>query len=195
VNQQLTPNRQRLVRLFEAITPWDEVERTHLSTAVDWVRSDAPIYRTRPPDVPVMHLVSYFVACYEDCQELLLVAHRKSGLWLPSGGHVEPDEDPWDTVLRECVEELHVPARPSAISGDRPLFITATQTVGQGPHTDVSLWYVIRADRERVVSYDDGEFSGIRWVTLADLLDEPIEGLDPQMHRFTHKLLGALTAS
>ncbi|MFE5112552.1 hypothetical protein [Streptomyces sp. NPDC056663] len=28
---------------------------------------------------------------------MLLVAHRKAGLWLPAGGHVEPGEDPWRT--------------------------------------------------------------------------------------------------
>ena len=94
--------------------------------------------------------------------------------------------------MRECSEELHIQARASVASGDRPLFITATQTVGQGTHTDVSLWYVIRADRESIVSYDEGEFSGIRWVMLGDLIAEPIEGLDPEMHRFTRKLLGAL---
>ena len=90
----VAPEREWLVQLFEAMTPWDGLERAHLSTALEWVQSDAPIYRSRPPDVPPMHLVSYFVALDDDRRELLLVAHRKAGLWLPSGGHVEQDEDP-----------------------------------------------------------------------------------------------------
>ena len=36
--------------------------------------------------------------------------HKKAELWLPSGGHVEIDEDPTDTVTRECMEELSVAA-------------------------------------------------------------------------------------
>jgi hypothetical protein len=60
------------------------------------------------PDVPTMHLVSYLVALDEARGELLLVAHRTAGLWLPSGGHVEPMEDPWDTVLRECGKLSHL---------------------------------------------------------------------------------------
>ncbi|WP_211329500.1 NUDIX domain-containing protein [Thermobifida halotolerans] len=48
--------------------------------------------------------------------ELLLVARRRAGLRPPAGGHVEPGEDPWDTVVRECAEELALTARPCRTS-------------------------------------------------------------------------------
>ncbi len=35
----------------------------------------------------------------------LLHWHRKERLWLPPGGHVEPNEDPLQAVLREVEEE------------------------------------------------------------------------------------------
>lgn len=35
----------------------------------------------------------------------LLHWHQKTQLWLPPGGHVEPDEDPVQAVLREVREE------------------------------------------------------------------------------------------
>jgi hypothetical protein len=44
-----------------------------------------------------------------------------------SGGHVEPMEDPWDTVLRECREELHTEAVPSTFSGRWPLSGSAAE--------------------------------------------------------------------
>ncbi|MGW0886454.1 DNA mismatch repair protein MutT, partial [Streptomyces sp. NPDC002671] len=53
--------RGRLLQLVGAIEPWDELERTHLETATQWLASGAPVYRVRKPDVPAMHLVSYFV--------------------------------------------------------------------------------------------------------------------------------------
>ena len=115
----------------------------------------------RKPDVPPMHLVSYFVALDEARGELLLVAHRKAGLWLPSGGHVEPMEDPWDTVLRECGEELRTEAVPSAVSGKNPFFLTVTRTRGQGQHIDVSLWYVLRSEAGDITSFDEDEFEAI----------------------------------
>ena len=35
----------------------------------------------------------------------LLHWHRKVGLWLPPGGHIEPDEDPIEAARREALEE------------------------------------------------------------------------------------------
>jgi ADP-ribose pyrophosphatase YjhB (NUDIX family) len=34
--------------------------------------------------------------------------HRKLGMWLPAGGHVEANEDPVEAVLREVTEEFGV---------------------------------------------------------------------------------------
>jgi len=35
----------------------------------------------------------------------LLHWHRKVGLWLPPGGHIEPNEDPMQAACREALEE------------------------------------------------------------------------------------------
>ncbi|MEU9875992.1 NUDIX hydrolase [Streptomyces phaeochromogenes] len=183
--------RARLTSLLEGVRPWDEQERAHLAEAVEWVAGGAPLYRVRKPDVPPVHLVSYFVVLDEKRGELLLVAHRKAGLWLPSGGHVEPMEDPWDTVVRECREELCIAAVPSVVAGREPFFLTVTQTRGQGRHTDVSLWYVLEAEVGSVVAFDEDEFSAIKWLSLSQVLAEPEDTLDPHMHRFTSKLMAA----
>ncbi|EST38167.1 hypothetical protein N566_08910 [Streptomycetaceae bacterium MP113-05] len=71
---------------------------TQLAEAKSWIADGAPLYRIRKPDHPPQHLVSYFVAFDQPRGELRLVAHRQAGLWPPSGGYVEPYEDPWDTV-------------------------------------------------------------------------------------------------
>ncbi|MEV6175498.1 hypothetical protein AB0L99_45885 [Streptomyces sp. NPDC051954] len=68
------------------------------------------------------------------------------------------------------------------------LFLTVTETRGQGAHTDISLWYLLTADADTITSYDQGEFNAIRWLTYEQVLDESDELLDPHMHRFTHKL-------
>lgn len=41
---------------------------------------------------------------------VLLHWHRRNQLWLPMGGHIEPDEDPIQAVLREVAEESGVRA-------------------------------------------------------------------------------------
>lgn len=180
--------RARLQELVGAIEPWDDLERAHLGITTRWIADGAPLHRVRKPDVPAMHLVSYFVVLDETRGRLLLVAHRKAGLWLPTGGHVEPHEEPWAAVVRECREELGIEAVASPVTGEHPFFLTVTRTRGHRPHTDVSLWYLLNADAETVTSYDRGEFSAIRWLTDQQVLEESEEVLDPHMHRFTRKL-------
>ncbi|MFI5083488.1 MAG: NUDIX domain-containing protein [Streptosporangiales bacterium] len=34
-------------------------------------------------------------------EQVLLIKHRKLGMWLYPGGHIEPNEDPVQAVLRE----------------------------------------------------------------------------------------------
>lgn len=36
--------------------------------------------------------------------------HRKIGMWLPAGGHIEPGEDPVEATLREVREEFAIEA-------------------------------------------------------------------------------------
>ena len=40
--------------------------------------------------------------------KVLLHWHRKLGMWLPPGGHIEPDELPDEAALREVLEETGV---------------------------------------------------------------------------------------
>ncbi len=184
--------RAQLMQVLSGIEPWDDQEQTHLAATAEWITSGAPLYRTLKPATPAKHLVSYFVVLDETRKELLLVAHRKASLWLPSGGHVEPAEDPWHTVRRECREELRIEAVPASITGDRPTFLTVTRTRGQGQHTDVSLWYVLRGEAGQVTSFDETEFDAIKWLSLDQVLATPEDTLDPHMHRFTRKLMSLL---
>ncbi len=185
-------SRDAVAAAVSGIDPLDGIEREQRAAVLDWIASGAPIYRTVPPDVPPMHLVSYFVPFDARRGELLLAAHRKSGLTLPPGGHGEPGETPWATARRECEEELGVPAVALPALGPRPLFVTVTQTRATPAvrrHTDVSLWFVLEvaADDPRLRP-DPREFAGVRWLSLEQTLAEDIEGFDPHMHRFTRKL-------
>lgn len=183
--------RLRLLELLAGIEPGDATEDADITGTAEWVASGAPLYRVRKPDVPAKHLVSYFVPIDPASGQLMLVAHRATGLWLPPGGHVEPAEDPWRTVRRECREELGIEATPAPFAGERPVFLTVSQTRGAGPHIDVSLWYALAVDPRTIQRYDVNEFAEIRWVSPDRLLDEPVETLDPHLHRFTRKLLRA----
>ena len=51
-------SRAHLLGLVGAIEPWDDLERTHLGTATQWIAGGAPLHRVREPDVPAMHLLN-----------------------------------------------------------------------------------------------------------------------------------------
>ena len=179
--------RDRIAEIVAAIEPLDEVEREHRDSTIEWIRSGAPIFRTMKPDVPPKHLVSYFALVDAASGKLLLVDHKLASLWLPSGGHVEPDEDPRATVVRELSEELGLAA--DFMQPD-PLFITVTRVGGDGGHTDVSLWYLLRGDSSRAIEFDRGEFYGVRWFGFDEI---PFERSDPHMRRFVEKLRALLS--
>ena len=186
--------RRRLISLVDSIDPYDELEHTQRETVRRWLRGGAPVCRTSPPDVPDPHLVSYFVVLDEARLDVLLVAHRKAGLWLPPGGHVEPREDPWDTVVRECREELDVRAVPASLEWHPAVLPHDGEDTRERSHTDVSLWFVLALPRSSLVSFDREEFEAVRWVPLTGVLEEAAETLDPHLHRFAAKVLGRVAS-
>lgn len=174
--------RQAIRNEVATITPFDALEERHRDEVLAWIDSGAPLCRTAKPATPPRHLVSYFVCV--DGGHVLLVDHKNAQLWLPSGGHVEPDEHPRDTVLREAREELHLEAE---FLFAPPLMITCTETVGlTAGHTDVSLWYVLRHDRSLPITFDVAEFNDVQWFPFAKVA---LLKSDPHMGRFLDKLV------
>jgi 8-oxo-dGTP diphosphatase len=180
-----------LAELVAGIAAFDPVEVAHQSFALGWLASTADIYRRVKPATPSPHLVAYMVLADPSDWSIFLVDHRLSGLWLPAGGHVEPGEDPLDTVRRETTEELGILADLSLCSG-QPAFVTVTPTRPvEGRHTDVSLWYVLAGARGMELRLDAREFAGGRWWTPDEILAADQSLFDPHMGRFLAKMLTA----
>jgi 8-oxo-dGTP diphosphatase len=179
--------REEILTTIASILPFDVTEREHLDFVKDWIASGAEIFRIAKPDKPNIHLVSYFIVIDPQTNELLLVDHKKAELWLPPGGHVELNEHPRETVKREVKEELGIDAE---FMFEDPLFLTVTNTVGNVVcHTDVSLWYVLRGNREKHLKFDTDEFHQIQWFQQKEI---PYERTDPHMKRFVDKAMKKL---
>ena len=153
--------------LVAAVDPVDAVAREHRRAALEWLASTDDVHRRQKPRTPDPHHVAYFLLVDRPARSVLLCDHRLSGLWLPTGGHVEPGEDPRDTVRREAGEELGVDAGPAG----PPFLVTVTPTVGDvaSRHTDVSLWFEVEARVDAVLRPDPRELAGVRWWTADDL--------------------------
>jgi 8-oxo-dGTP diphosphatase len=110
---------------------------------------------------------------------VLLHWHRKNRLWLPFGGHIEPNEDPVQTVLREIEEECGVQAQllsaPDTYGIENlpvvapPVIILIEPTTdGVTEHEHIDLIYFCRpaGGVDPVAAHPDPT---IRWVTRAEL--------------------------
>lgn len=173
--------RHAIRAVVASIPPVDALEREHRDAALDWIDGGAELCRRTPPDVPSPHLVAYFAVVDREREAILLVEHRKAGLWLPPGGHVEPHEDPAGTVQREASEELGLTVHDVS----PPRFLTVQQTAGANPHVDVSLWYVLPGEAGATFAFDGREFRSVRWFAFDAL---PREGAEPHLARFVAKL-------
>jgi 8-oxo-dGTP diphosphatase len=176
----LVPSRAAIRAEVVSILPFDELEEAHRADVLAWIDSGVPLCRTVKPAIPAKHLVSYFAVV--DGDHILLVDHKSAQLWLPPGGHVEPGEHPRETVARELREELGLMATHDI---GEPLMVTCTTTVGlTAGHIDVSLWYVVAADRNQGIRFDKEEFAAIGWFKASDV---PLQRSDPHMRRFLAK--------
>lgn len=174
--------------LVADVMPVDAGEEDHCRQVLDWLDRTDDIFRRVKPCTPDPHLVSYFLLTDLQHDAVLLVDHRKAGLWLPTGGHVEPGEHPAATVRREAGEELGIEAEFSPVTGDRPLFVTVTETGGPDRHTDISLWFVLTRSRIRTLTPDAGEFRSARWWSRYEISLADPAVFDPHMGRMLGKL-------
>lgn len=107
----------------------------------------------------------------------LLHWHAKLESWLPPGGHIEPNEDPVQAVLREVEEETGVVAEvvptggvssnlsyPREVPPPLTIMIEDIDDPARGFHQHIDFIYVCRP-KGRVEAVPDGW----RWVTREEL--------------------------
>jgi len=173
--------------LLTHLKPGDRIEAAHRAESLRWLDSTDDVFRRVKPATPARHLVSYVVPVDPADGSVLLVDHVNAGLWLPPGGHVEPDEHPVETARRELAEELGVVGAGVA---EQPAFVTVTRTIGiDAEHTDVSLWFVVVGRREQPLTIDRREFRAARWWSLAEVDAAHANAFDPHFARFLTKVM------
>ena len=113
--------------------------------------------------------------------KVLLVNHRKLRMWLPFGGHIEPNEDPVEALHREAREEtgfeIEIVAEQPEIHQRGVHVLPAPETIllediGPG-HVHIDLIYFVRpvGGAQRLAS---DEHSEMRWFDREALNDDVI---------------------
>jgi len=117
----------------------------------------------------------------------LVHLHRKLGLLLQVGGHVELDETPWAAVVHEIREEAgygldqlavlqpydtRLPA-PNNVAHPLPA-VFDTHRVNDTPHYHSDLLYALVTSELPAHQPTAGESRDLRWYTLAQLHEDPL---------------------
>jgi len=135
---------------------------------------------------------------------VLLHWHRKLGMWLPPGGHIEPNELPDEAARRETLEEMGVAIR---LVGDRgldldhpdapcqlvrPAGIQLEDITPGHQHIDLVYFAVPAEDADTSAALPDGA----GWFDHASLADLPLtDEVRAWSHKALHTLAGPTTTN
>jgi len=111
---------------------------------------------------------------FED--KLLLIHHGKLDLWLPVGGHIDKDETPDDSVLREIKEETNLDAEiiyegDFFLQGNVKRILATPFHVNVhsvGDHNHCCFFYVCRVSSPKKLKINN-ELKSFRWFSREDL--------------------------
>ena len=106
---------------------------------------------------------------------VVLHKHKRLGLWLQPGGHIDPGEAPWRAAIREAQEETGLPVEPLAGPPPPPLVHVDVHPGPRG-HTHLDLRYLLVAD-DVEPQPPAGESPDVRWFPWADAIAQSDAGL------------------
>ena len=115
--------------------------------------------------------------------EILMIKHKKLGVWLPPGGHVDENELPCKAVQREVFEETgvevtvisaaqntDVPVDAHCIELPLPMEILLEDIERDGLHNHIDMIYLCLAT-DSALKPHDSEIDGIGWFAPANIME------------------------
>lgn len=162
--------RGRVRAAVAARTPVDERERASIE------RFLAELQRLARPfdqDADLVHVTGSAIVVGP--RGVLLLKHKRLGIWLQPGGHIEPGESPWDAARREGEEETGLELAFEDASSEPSLVHVDVHAGGRG-HTHLDLRYLLHAG-DADPSPPPDESQEIGWFTWDDAIARADQGL------------------
>jgi 8-oxo-dGTP diphosphatase len=130
------------------------------------------------------HTVSaYIVRTDGDKPQILLHMHKKLGMLLPVGGHIELEETPWLAIAHELEEEAGYEIKDLAIMQPhlrikqagfehiivhpQPFLMNTHHVVNEHYHSDTGYLFLASGDPSKQLA--DGESNDLRWLTRQEI--------------------------
>ncbi|HVF31958.1 MAG TPA: NUDIX domain-containing protein [Acidimicrobiales bacterium] len=105
----------------------------------------------------------------------VLHLHKRLGLWLQPGGHIEPGETPSEAALREAVEETGLPRLRHPATG--PTLVHVDVHPGPRGHTHLDVRYLLEVEGSDDPAPTGDESPDCRWFAWDEAVGMADEGL------------------
>lgn len=121
---------------------------------------------------PKSHFCVYFAAYDSKAKQIFIGHHKKSGLWLFNGGHIDKGEIPKEALEREIKEEWDLEMQAKNIGNPLLLTITKINNPAKQPcraHYDI--WYFVSVNKKSFNPSKENlaeEFYNIKWITTSE---------------------------
>ncbi|MBU0572211.1 NUDIX domain-containing protein [Patescibacteria group bacterium] len=121
---------------------------------------------------PYNHFCVYFAAYDPKLKEVFIGHHKKSGLWLFNGGHIDEGESPQEALEREMGEEWGIEMTADEVGGSSLLTITDVENPGRQQCTlHYDIWYFVPVNKVEFEPDEEllsKEFYQTDWKSIAD---------------------------
>lgn len=118
-------------------------------------------------DGSVSHFCCYFLPYNPTTKQVFIVHHKKSGLWLSPGGHIDKGENLMQTLNREIEEELGIKNKIKKEIKPFLLTITPIENRVQPCKEHLDIWYRFPTDGSEF-NVDPKEFHTTKWVSIEE---------------------------
>ncbi|NQV88608.1 MAG: NUDIX domain-containing protein [Parcubacteria group bacterium] len=116
---------------------------------------------------PKSHFCAYFLPYNSQNKKVFFIHHKKSGLWLSPGGHVDKGEILLEALNREIYEELGVKNLFKEEQSPFLLTITPIENKVQPCKVHYDVWFLVHTDGGNF-NVDPVEFHDAKWLTIEE---------------------------
>lgn len=120
---------------------------------------------------PFSHFLVFFAAFDKETKKVFIGHHKKSGLWLFNGGHIDKGETPEEALVREMKEEWGVEISLQSIGKPKLITITPINNPKIKCTTHYDIWFFVPVsktqffpDKEKL----DTEFYQTGWKSIRE---------------------------
>ena len=113
------------------------------------------------------HFCVYFLPYNPITKQVFIVHHKKSGLWISPGGHIDKGEYLLHALNREIKEELGMTNFFAELPKPFLLTITPIQNAVQPCKEHLDIWFLVKTDGNDF-NVDPQEFHNTKWMGLQE---------------------------